>query len=218
MTSSKSFDYVIVGAGSAGCVLANRLSSNPNTTVLLLEAGGSDAHPLIRMPAGIAKLASYGRRFNWSYDTEPEPELHNRRLWWPRGKVLGGSSSINAMCYIRGQAQDYDDWAAEGMPEWAYENVLPLFRRSEHFVDGADDYHGSGGELWVSPLRHRNELSDIFIDAAQQAGHPANGDFNGATQAGVGPYHVPPRREVAAMAHGMEEADRRAAATALALG
>ena len=189
MRPRRAFDYVIIGAGSAGCVLANRLSARPNQSVLLIEAGGSDAHPYIRMPAGIAKLASH-ERFNWGYQTEPETHLDGRRLWWPRGKVLGGSSSINAMCYVRGQREDYDDWAARGMPEWSYDNVLPLFRKSEDFVGGEDDYHGVGGELSVSSLRHRNVLTDVFLDACHEAGFAANGDFNGELQRGIGPYHV----------------------------
>ncbi len=185
----KAFDYVIVGAGSAGCVIANRLSENPSTTVLLIEAGGSDAHPYIRMPAGIAKLAA-GDRFNWSYNTEPQAELHNRRLYWPRGKVLGGSSSINAMCYIRGQREDYDSWAEDGLHNWSYEHVLPYFLRSENFADGASEFHNDDGELHVQSLRHNSPLTETFLTAAVDAGFEATDDFNGARQNGVGRYHV----------------------------
>ena len=136
------YDYIIVGAGSAGCVLANRLSANPATRVLLLEAGGSDWHPFIHMPAGLAKLVGK-KGVNWDYSTEPEPNLAGRRLWWPRGKVLGGSSSINAMCYIRGDARDYDEWAQlSGDAGWAWDSVLPYFRRSEGNERGADALHG----------------------------------------------------------------------------
>src|SRR5690606_4360204 len=133
----------IIGAGSAGCVLANRLSANPNTRVLLLEAGPRDWHPFIHMPAGIAKLVAR-KGVNWDYSTEPEPNLDGRRLWWPRGKVLGGSSSINAMCYIRGHARDYDEWAAMGATGWDWHSVLPYFKRSEHNERGADALHGTG--------------------------------------------------------------------------
>ena len=130
------YDYVIVGAGSAGCVLANRLSADPSVRVLLLEAGPRDRHPFIHMPAGIAKLVNL-RRLNWDYDTEPEPALDGRRLWWPRGRVLGGSSSINAMCYVRGHPVDYDEWGVEG---WAWRDVLPYFLRSERNTRGASEF------------------------------------------------------------------------------
>ena len=187
------YDYVIVGAGSAGCVLANRLSANPAHRVLLLEAGGRDWHPFIHMPAGLAKLV--GRKgVNWNYDTEPEPHLGDRTLWWPRGKVLGGSSSINAMCYTRGAARDYGEWAAaSGDPRWAWSSVLPVFRRSEGNARGADAWHGADGELSVSPLRHRNVLSQAFVDAAVDAGFARNHDFNAATQEGFGFYAVTQR-------------------------
>jgi len=184
------YDSVIVGAGSAGCVLANRLSANPNHRVLLLEAGPRDWHPFIHMPAGLAKLVGK-KGINWDYYTEPEPNLDKRRLWWPRGRVLGGSSSINAMCYIRGVPADYAQWArAAGDERWAWDNVLPYFRRAEGNTRGADALHGAGGPLAVQDLRHRNRLSQAFVDAAQLCGHPGNGDFNGAQQEGFGFYQV----------------------------
>ena len=184
------YDSVIVGAGSAGCVLANRLSANPNHRVLLLEAGPRDWHPFIHMPAGLAKLVGK-KGINWDYYTEPEPNLENRRLWWPRGRVLGGSSSINAMCYIRGVPGDYAQWArSTGDERWAWDNVLPYFRRAEGNTRGADALHGGEGPLAVQDLRHRNPLSQAFVDSAQRCGHPANVDFNGAQQEGFGFYQV----------------------------
>jgi choline dehydrogenase-like flavoprotein len=185
-------DHLIIGAGSAGSVLAHRLSADPARQVLLLEAGGRDTHPFIHMPAGIARLVSI-LSLNWDYYTEPEPELNGRRLWWPRGRVLGGSSSINAMCYTRGQREDYDGWAALGASGWGYEEVLPFFRRSEDQARGADAFHGVGGPLSVADLRYKNPLSQVFLDAARAAGCPDNPDFNGARQAGVGWYQVTQR-------------------------
>jgi choline dehydrogenase len=183
------YDYIIVGAGSAGCVLAHRLSEDPACRVLLLEAGPRDWHPFIHMPAGLAKLVGQ-KGVNWNYDTAPEPHLHNRRLWWPRGRVLGGSSSINAMCYIRGVPQDYDDWATAGAQGWDWNSVLPYFRRSERNSRGADALHGAEGPLHVSDLRYTNALSAAFIEAGVQAGYARNPDFNGSTQAGFGLYQV----------------------------
>jgi choline dehydrogenase len=186
------YDYIIVGAGSAGCVLANRLSEDPRCRVLLLEAGPRDHNPFIHMPAGLARLVN-NRRINWNLYTEPEPALDGRRLWWPRGKVLGGSSSINAMCYVRGVPADYDAWAADGALGWDWAQVLPWFLRCEANSRGASALHGDAGPLSVSDLRHHNPLSDAFLHAAVQAGHPRNDDFNGARQLGVGLYQVTQR-------------------------
>lgn len=186
------YDYIIVGAGSAGCVLANRLSENPQTRVLLLEAGPSDWHPFIHMPAGIAKLVGK-KGVNWDYNTEPEAQLDGRKLWWPRGRVLGGSSSINAMCYIRGDARDYDEWASMGAQGWDWQSCLPYFRKAEDNSRGADALHGAGGPLGVSDLGYRNPLSSVFLEAAGQAGHALNDDFNGTSQAGFGFYQVTQR-------------------------
>ncbi len=183
------FDYIIIGAGSAGCVLANRLSEDPKARVLLLEAGPRDWHPFIHMPAGLAKLVN-NKGVNWDYATAPEPQLDNRTLWWPRGKVLGGSSSINAMCYIRGVPADYDDWAAHGARGWNWNTVLPYFKRSEGNARGNDALHGGDGPLSVSDLRYSNPLSQAFIKAGQQAGFAHNTDFNGPQQQGVGLYQV----------------------------
>ena len=183
------FDYIIIGAGSAGCVLANRLSEDPDARVLLIEAGPRDLHPFIHMPAGLAKLVNK-KGVNWDYDTAPEPQLDNRTLWWPRGRVLGGSSSINAMCYIRGVPGDYDDWAAAGASGWDWNGVLPYFRRSERNSRGDDALHGSMGPLYVSDLRYTNPLSSVFVEAGQQAGFARNSDFNGPQQQGFGFYQV----------------------------
>jgi choline dehydrogenase len=157
------------GAGWAGCVLASRLSADPKVRVLLLEAGPRDWHPFIHMPAGLAKLVGK-KGVNWDYDTAPEKQLDGRTLWWPRGKVLGGSSSINAMCYIRGHARDFDDWAAHGATGWDLNSVLPYFKRSEGNTRGADAFHGADGPLGVDDLRHVNPLSEVFIEAGRQAG------------------------------------------------
>ena len=186
------FDYIIVGAGSAGCVLANRLSEDPGTKVLLLEAGPTDWNPFLHMPAGLAKLIGK-RGVNWNYETAPEPALGGRRLWWPRGRVLGGSSSINAMCYIRGHARDYDEWDDLGAQGWYWDNVLPYFKRSEGNSRGASRLHGGDGPLGVSDPRYHNPLSTVFIEAAHQAGWPLTDDFNGELQEGFGFYQTTTR-------------------------
>ncbi len=186
------FDYIIVGAGSAGCVLAHRLSADPSIRVLLLEAGPRDWHPFVHMPAGLAKLVGK-KGVNWDYSTAPEPNLDGRMLWWPRGKVLGGSSSINAMCYVRGDARDYDEWAALGAEGWHWDAVLPYFKRSEGNSRGGDAFHGADGPLGVSDHRYRNPLSAVFVEAARQAGFPVNADFNGAEQQGFGFYQTTTR-------------------------
>ena len=179
---AEAFDYVVVGAGSAGCVLANRLTADGRTTVLLLEAGPRDTDPWIHVPLGYGKLFNR-KTVNWSYWSEPEPELNGRRIFTPRGKVLGGSSSINGLVYTRGQPEDFDDWEAPG---WSFGELLPYFKRSEDQARGADALHGSGGPLSVSDQSEPHELCDAFIAAAVQAGHPRNPDFNGARQEGAG--------------------------------
>ena len=187
------YDYIIVGAGSAGCVLANRLSEDPANKVLLLEAGPSDWHPFLHMPAGLSKLISQ-KAVNWDYNTAPEPGLGGRSLWWPRGKVLGGSSSINAMCYIRGHRRDYDEWDDLGAQGWYWDNVLPYFKRAEENSRGASRLHGGKGPLAVSDPRYQNPLSPVFVEAAHQAGWPLTADFNGEYQEGFGWYQTTTRK------------------------
>ena len=191
-TTAPVFDYIVVGAGSAGCALASRLSEDPAVRVLLLEAGPRDWNPFIHMPAGLSRLVN-DKVVNWDYATAPEAELHGRSLWWPRGRVLGGSSSINAMCYVRGLPADYDRWAREGADGWHWDAVLPWFRRSEGNVRGADALHGGDGPLTVSDPRHVNPLSRAFVEAAVQAGIRRNDDFNGPRQEGVGMYQLTQR-------------------------
>ncbi len=183
------YDYVIVGAGSAGCVLANRLSANPALKVCLLEAGPADSSPFIRLPLGIIYMMM-SRTLNWRYYTEPQANLHQRRMYWPRGKTLGGCSSSNAMVYTRGHAADYDHWAALGNPDWRYADLLPLFKAGEHNERGGDAYHGQGGPLNVADLRSPNLLSRVYLAAAKACGYASNPDFNGPNQEGVALYQV----------------------------
>jgi choline dehydrogenase-like flavoprotein len=183
------FDYIIVGAGSAGCVLANRLTESGRHRVLLLEAGGHDRHIWIHIPLGYGKLFD-NAKVNWLYKTEPEPELNNRQIIQPRGKVLGGSSSINGLLYVRGQHEDYDHWRQLGNTGWGFADVLPYFRRAENQGRGADEFHGVGGPLAVSDVCEPHPLCEAFIEAAQSAGIPRNDDFNGATQEGAGYFQL----------------------------
>ncbi|MCP4385079.1 MAG: choline dehydrogenase [Hyphomicrobiales bacterium] len=187
MTTASTYDYIVIGAGSAGCVLANRLSADPERSVLLIEAGGKDRHPLVRLPMLMGKLMHSGI-YNWKFDTEPEPELDNRRIYWPRGKALGGTSTINGMIYVRGNASDYDRWAQMGNPGWSYAEVLPYFRKSETHVERSDAFHGDDGPLAVCRARGKSPLFDRFIEAGVEAGYPRNDDFNGARQDGFGRY------------------------------
>src|SRR6201991_342306 len=187
------FDYVIVGAGSAGCVLANRLSANGKHSVLLLEAGPKGSSIWIHVPIGYGKLFKE-KTVNWMYQTEPEPGLHGRQVFQPRGKVLGGSSSINGLLYVRGQHEDYDRWRQRGNVGWGYDDVLPYFKKAENQQRGADDYHGSGGPLSVSDWRHEDPLSKAFVKAAVEIGIPFNPDFNGKTQEGAGFFQTTTRR------------------------
>ena len=179
------FDYIIVGAGSAGCVLANRLTADGKYSVLLLEAGPEDSHLWIHIPLGYGRLFKE-KAVNWMYQTEPEPGLNGRNVFQPRGKVLGGSSSINGLLYVRGQHEDYDRWRQHGNLGWGFDDVLPYFKKAEDQTRGGDDFHGVGGPLPVSDWRHADPLSAAFVDAAAEVGFPKNSDFNGATQEGAG--------------------------------
>ncbi|WP_109356277.1 GMC family oxidoreductase [Sphingorhabdus sp. EL138] len=183
------FDYVIVGAGSAGCAIAARLTENPNISVCLLEAGSKDSNPLIHIPAGVVGLMPGGKN-NWAFETVPQKGLNGRTGYQPRGKTLGGSSSINAMVYIRGHRNDYDRWEKEGATGWSYDDVLPYFKKLENFEPGADQYHGTGGPLNATTHRTRNPLNEHFLEAGRQLQLPATDDFNGAQQEGLGWYHV----------------------------
>jgi choline dehydrogenase len=186
---TEAFDFIIVGAGSAGCVLANRLTASGRHRVLLLEAGPSNRHPWLHIPLGFGRLFG-DRRYNWCYATEPQPGCHDRNVIAPRGKVLGGSSSINGLIYIRGQSEDFNHWRQLGNAGWSFDDVLPYFRKAENNERGADDFHGASGPLGVSDLRDRHPLAQAYVEAAVQCGYPRNDDFNGAGQEGAGYYQT----------------------------
>ncbi len=183
-------DYVVVGAGSAGCVMAARLSEDPGTRVVLLEAGPRDTNPWIHIPLGYGKTID-DRRVNWCYETEPD--LNGRRFFWPRGKVLGGSSSINGLIYIRGQKQDFDQWRQLGNAGWSFDDVLPYFRKAEDKIGGGNDLHGEGGPLAVSEIESADPISQAFVKSCVDLGFPATNDFNGHSQEGAGYYHLTTR-------------------------
>jgi choline dehydrogenase len=183
------FDYIVVGAGSAGCVLANRLSGDGRHKVLLLEAGPEDRSLWIHIPIGYGKTM-FDPRYNWGFETEPDPNMNGRRLYWPRGRGLGGSSSINGLIAIRGQPEDYDRWAAAGNAGWSWRDVKPLFIRSEHNSRGAGEFHGDSGPQWCSDIGERHELMEAIIRAGEELGVPRTEDFNGASQEGVGYYQL----------------------------
>jgi len=182
------YDYSIVGAGSAGCVLANRLTEDPETSVLVLEAGGNDDLPAIHDPAAAATLRRSA--VDWAYSTEEEPHLNNRKIPVPRGKVLGGSSSINFMVYARGNRADYDQWQALGNQGWSYADVLPYFKKIENYEGRASDYRGRGGPLTITDLPSINPLTAAFIEAGGELGCPRNDDYNGASQEGFGTFQL----------------------------
>ncbi len=188
---NSTFDYIVVGAGAAGCAVANRLSEDPNVSVAILEAGGKDSNPLIHMPAGFTKLT--GDDVNWGFQTVPQSQVNNREMHYPQGRTLGGSTSINAMIYIRGHRLDYDEWRDLGNAGWGYDGVLPYFKKSENNERFVDEYHGSGGPLNVADQTQHNQLTRAFVRSAQQAGIPYTPDHNGAKQEGVSYYQVTQR-------------------------
>src|SRR5437764_4718206 len=188
---SDRFDYVVVGAGSAGCAVAARLTEDPDVRVALLEAGGEDTQPEIHIPAAFPAL--FKSSLDWDLLGEQEPGLDNRRLYLPRGRMLGGCSSINAMIYIRGNRADYDGWAAAGCDGWSYDDVLPYFKRSEDNERGEDQFHATGGPMSVADSRSMHPLVETMLEAARMAGHEHNPDFNGARQEGVGRFQLTQR-------------------------
>ena len=190
---NEEWDYIIVGGGTAGCVLANRLSADGRHKVLLLEAGPRDAYPWIHVPIGYAKTM-FHPIYNWQFRTEPEPGMNGREIYWPSGRTLGGSSAINGLIYVRGHRDDYDHWASLGNAGWGYADVLPYFRKLEHNVRGASEWHGVDGPLWVSDIRAKHELVEAWIAAGAELDIPRNGDFNGARQEGAGYYQLTTRR------------------------
>ncbi|MCH8178128.1 MAG: GMC family oxidoreductase N-terminal domain-containing protein, partial [Proteobacteria bacterium] len=187
---AQAYDYIIIGAGSAGCVLANRLSEDPNTSVLLLEYGASDRSIFIQMPTALS-IPMNMPRFNWGYESEPEPYLDNRRMNCPAGKVLGGSSSINGMVYVRGHALDFDQWEEQGAKDWGYRHCLPYFKKAEDWAFGNDDYRSQQGPLSVNKGNNmQNPLYRAFIEAGAQAGYMKTDDYNGRQQEGFGQMHM----------------------------
>jgi choline dehydrogenase len=187
------FDYIVVGAGSSGCVLANRLSANGTYSILLLEAGPKDNYFWIHVPIGYGKTM-FHKSYNWGFYTEPEEGMHGRKIYWPRGRGLGGSSSINGLIYVRGQPEDYDHWAQLGNRGWTWDEVLPYFKKSEHNSRGASAFHGADGPMWCSDIAECNELMEAIIRGAEELGVPRTNDFNGPKQEGVGYYQLFTRR------------------------
>ena len=179
------FDYIIIGGGTAGCVLANRLSAKSNLSILLIEAGGPYRHPILPIPM-MGGLTYTIKSTNWNYETAPDTFLNDRRVAWPRGKILGGTSSINGMMYVRGHKWDYDNWESNGAIGWSYNDVLPYFKFAEGHQDRKDEYHGNSGPYLVTRSKSKNQLYNIFLKACEEAGHPSTDDFNGHQQEGVG--------------------------------